>query len=197
MEDSSSGKPRLPKKDRGQKKSVLRWAVKLFVVTIFISMFFSLLSQGILKDVGYLVAFFVLAFFILLGIIFDIIGVAVTSASEPPFNSMASRKVAGAREAIILVRRADKVSSFCNDVVGDISGIISGSTGALIAAALVTDFSVNTVVVQLIISGLVSGFTVGGKALGKGVAISHSTRIVHFTGKLIFVFKSIFLRSKK
>ena len=63
-------------------------------------------------------AFVVLACFILLGIVFDIIGVAVTAADERPFHSMAAHRTPGAREALGLIRKANKVSSFCNDVVG-------------------------------------------------------------------------------
>ena len=86
----------------------------------------TLASEGALDGAGLPVAFGVLVCFIGLGIVFDIIGVAVTAADERPFHSMAAHKTPGAREALGLIRRANKVSSFCNDVVGDICGIISG-----------------------------------------------------------------------
>src|SRR5690554_1632429 len=66
---------------------------------------------------------------IIIGVVFDIIGIAVTAASEVPFLSMASKKKRGAINAVRLIRKADQVSSFCNDVVGDICSIISGSAG--------------------------------------------------------------------
>ena len=78
----------------------------------------------------------VLFFFIALGIVFDMIGIAAASGTEREFHSMAAHKVRGAREAVWMLRNAEKVSSICNDVVGDICGIISGATGALIAANL-------------------------------------------------------------
>jgi Mg2+/Co2+ transporter CorB len=93
-------------------------------------------------------AFVVLAVFVFVGIVFDIIGVAVTSASPKPFHSMASHREAGAAEALTLLRNAEKVSSFCNDVVGDISGIISGTTAAIIAARLMEDLSTESVLLQ-------------------------------------------------
>ena len=58
---------------------------------------------------------------------------AVATANEKPFHSMASRKVPGALEAIRLLRNAERVSSICNDVVGDICGVVSGSASATIA----------------------------------------------------------------
>ena len=72
-------------------------------------------------------AFLILLVIVMVGIIFDIIGVAVTSADEKPFHSMAARKVPGSQEAIKLLRNAERVSSICNDVVGDICGVVSGT----------------------------------------------------------------------
>ena len=77
-----------------------------------------------------------LAVFIGLGILFDIIGVAVTAADPRPFHSMAAHKEPGAKEALMLLRNAGRVSSVCNDVVGDICGIVSGTTTAVIVVRL-------------------------------------------------------------
>ena len=129
---------------------------------------------------------------ILLGILFDIIGVAATSADETPFHSMAAKKVPEAREALKLLRRAERVSSFCNDVVGDICGVISGSASAVIAArAIVGMESWLGQLVQLLMSAVVAGLTVGGKAFGKSIAIKNSTMIIHAAAKLIPGVKSM------
>ena len=124
--DNRDGKKKNKKKGRTE-KSTGRWAVQVFFIAVFLSAALSFASDSALDGAGIAVAFGVLLAFILLGIVFDIIGVAVTAADEKPFHSMAARKMPGAREAIGLIRKADKVSSFCNDVVGDICGIISGS----------------------------------------------------------------------
>ena len=113
---------------------VSRWVITIFVVTLFVSGFISLLSEEILARSEMVTAFFILFVIIFIGIIFDIIGVAVTSADEKPFHSMAARKVPGAQEAIRLLRNAERVGSICNDVVGDICGVISGSASAAIAS---------------------------------------------------------------
>ena len=165
-----------------------RWVIKITVISIFVSMTFALASSKVLGSLGYVMAFVVLAVFILLGILFDIIGVSVTAASIAPFHSMAAHRERGATEAIRLIRSADKVASICNDVVGDISGIISGATSALIVTRLVNDFSLSNILMQLLVSGLVTGATVGGKAAGKALALSNSTSIVLDVGKLIGFF---------
>ena len=41
-------------------------------------------------------------------------------------------------------------------------------------------------IVSLLMSALAAGLTVGGKAVGKGFAVSSSTRIVHGVGKLLY-----------
>ena len=137
-------------------------------------------------------AFAILLAIVFIGIIFDIIGVAVTSADEAPFHAMAARKVNGAKEAIKLLRQAEKVSSICNDVVGDICGVVSGSASATIAMQLLQHFEVSWPrIVGFAMSALVAGLTVGGKAIGKTFAVNSSTTIVHLVGKAIWSFRNI------
>ncbi len=168
-----------------KKKTDPKWIVEIVAMSITMSMIFSLTSSEVLDGAGYIVAFVLLFAFIALGIVFDIVGVAVTSAPETPFHAMASHKERGAREALKLLRKADRVSSVCNDVVGDISGIISGATAATIAGNLTRDFSLNGIVMSLVVTGVVSGLTIGGKALGKTVALSKNTQIIFTVGKLM------------
>ena len=47
------------------------------------------------------------------------------------YHAMSSKKIKGAKKAVSFKKNADKVSSFCNDVIGDICGIISGSAGEI------------------------------------------------------------------
>ena len=68
-------------------------------------------------------------------------------------NAMASRKVPEAMEALHLIRNANRVSSFCNDVIGDICGVISGSASAVIAARVIAGGSTGA---ELIINLLMS-----------------------------------------
>ena len=170
-----------------ERNKTIRWVVTIFFVTIFVSGMFSFASNEIMADSTIPVAFIILFTIILIGIIFDIIGVAVTSADEKPFHSMAARKVPGAQESIRLLRNAERVSSICNDVVGDICGVVSGSASAAIAVQVLNHFEFTfSAVISLLMSALVAGLTVGGKAIGKTFAIKSCTNIVHSVGKIIW-----------
>ena len=125
--------------------------------------------------------------FIALGILFDIIGVAVTAANPKPFNSMAAHRVKGAKEALYLIRNAEKVASFCNDVVGDICGIVSGSTATVIVVLLQNSFGWRSIVVSTVVTALISGLTIGGKAIGKKVAMKKSKDVIYLTAKVLSV----------
>ena len=180
-------------------KTNVKWIIQIVLISFTVSVVFTFASSEILESAGYVTAFAVLAVFIAIGIIFDIIGVAVTTAVPAPFHSMASHRETGAAEALRLIKNAEKVASICNDVVGDISGIVSGSTSAIIVANLMKDFSTGDVLIQLVVSGLVAAITIGGKALGKTFAMNSSTAIVLGVGKIMSV-KNRFLhkiRGKK
>ena len=184
-----------------ERNKTIRWVVTIFFVTIVISGTISFLSDEVMAVSGTLVAFLILLAIILIGIIFDIIGMAVATADEKPFHSMAARKVPGAQAAIQLLRNAERVSSICNDVVGDICGVVSGSASATIAARILSggDFGLPQLV-SLGMSALCAGLTVGGKAIGKTFAVNSATEIVHFCGRVIFTLQKIpasFRKKKK
>lgn len=142
-----------------------------------------------MENANLIVAFAVLLLIIAIGILFDMIGVAVTAADEKPFHSMAAKKTTGAREALHLIRNADRVSSICNDVIGDICGVISGSASAAIAVSALAGLTSSTVA-TLLMSAMAAGLTVGGKACGKSFAINNSTKIVHLSAKIIYYAKT-------
>ncbi len=178
-------------------KAHIKWIFQITILSIIISVIFTLASTEALSGAGYFASFLLLLLFICIGIVFDIIGVAAASAVEAPFHSMASHKEKGAVEAIKLVKNAEKVASICNDVVGDISGIVSGTTATIIVTMLSKDFSLNNVVLQLALSGVVSGLTIGGKAMGKTFAIKKSTKVVLAAGKVIAFFNRLKIRKRK
>ena len=172
------------KKERSR---TIRWVVTVFLVTIVVSGIISLISDEVMASSGLVAAFAILLGIIFVGIIFDIIGMAVATASEKPFHSMAFRKVPDAQEAIRPLRNAERVSSICNDVVGDICGVVSGSASATIAALVLSRVDLAWPrVVSLVMSALVAGLTVGGKAIGKTIAVNSCTEIVHFVGRILY-----------
>ena len=189
-----------PSAAKKERRKTIRWVVTIFFVTILISGIISLLSDEIMSRSGMAVAFLILLVIVLVGIFFDIIGGAVTSADEKPFHSMAARKVPGAQEAIRLLRNAEQVSSICNDVIGDICGVVSGSASATIAAQILSNFEFSwPMAVSLVMSALVAGLTVGGKAIGKTFAMNSCTQIVHGAGRVICCLRHLpdFFRKKK
>lgn len=165
-----------------------RWILRIFFIAIGLSAALGLLSESVLQRAGIAVAVLVLILFILLGIVFDILGIAVTAADERPFHSMAAHKERGAAEALGLLHNASHVSSFCNDVVGDICGIVSGTTAAVIVSQIGRVLSLNTVLLSVGMTAFISGLTIGGKALGKTFAISQSTRVVFMAGRFLHLF---------
>ena len=193
----SKSDPSTSKKERNK---TISWVITIFLVTILVSATISFVSDIIMDATTVLVAFLILLAIVLIGILFDIIGVAVTSADEKPFHSMAARKVPGAQDAIRLLRKAERVSSICNDVVGDICGVVSGAASATIASQVIASGNFSwPQLITLGMSAIVAGLTVGGKAVGKTFAINSCTSIVHAVGRVLWVFRNIptLLRRKK
>lgn len=176
------------KKEEAKPRSYWRWVIQIFLVSVALSAILSFASGVALEDADYALAILVLVLFIVLGIVFDVIGVAVTAADAKPFHSMASHREKGAKEALFLIKNAEKVSSFCNDVVGDICGIVSGSTAAVIVTRLQSSFDTRSITVSIAVTALISGLTIGGKAIGKKLALEKSTIVVYSAAKLMHVF---------
>ena len=166
------------------------WIIKITVATFFISLVFSMVSETIIPNANIIISVILVLLFIGIGILFDIIGVSITVADIKVFNSMSSKNIKGAKLAVKLIKNAEKVSSFCNDVIGDICGIISGSTAASIAIIISSKFNFNMLIVSLIITAIVASLTIGGKAIGKSIAINKSDSIIYkFSSLLSFFYR--------
>ncbi len=174
---------------KNKKKNNFDWILKVTLLAFIISIIMSLVSEIFLKNVGVVIAILITLIFVGLGILFDIIGVSVTAGNIKIFNSMSSKKVRGANIAVKLIQNANKVSSVCCDVVGDVCGVASGSAGVVIAGILVNTYHFNTLLVSVLTTAVIAMLTIGGKAIGKGLAIRESTRIIHFVSKVISIFK--------
>ena len=169
-------------------KTDFKWVFIVTILAFIISIVMTLFSTIALESVGLLVAILITLFFILLGIIFDIVGVAVTCGDEVAFHSMSSRKVKGGKIGVKLLKNTDK-SSVCCDVVGDVCGIVSGTAGVVIVSLIIKLTDINELLVSLLVTGLISALTIGGKALGKGFAINKSKEIVTVVSKILSVFQ--------
>lgn len=100
------------KKKKSSKKKRNVWWIKATVISLVLSAFFSYLSEIVSNAEQIVVVIVLLAFLILSGILFDAIGVAVTSCDTTPIISMASRKVYGAKTALWLTKTAIPYPAF-------------------------------------------------------------------------------------
>ena len=161
------------------------WITKVFFITFVICMLISGLSNIIASNANIIILFTITILIIIIGIIFDIIGTAVLTADEATFHAKASNKIKGSKESIKLIKNASNIANFCNDIIGDICGIVSGSMGAMIAITIANKFNFNSTIVVLIISSIISSIMVGGKAIGKNIAIKKNEKIIFKVGKII------------
>ena len=174
------------KKEKIKKERVNKKWVTIVVIVAFVTSFLlSLISELTIPNLSLFLGVIITFIFIFTGILFDIIGVSVTSADEKVFHSMSSRKVKGATIAVKVKKNADKVSSFCCDVVGDVCGIISGAAASTIASILVVDFKFNALITSVTIAAVVASLTIGGKAIGRSFAINKSNIILYEFAKFI------------
>ena len=177
------------KKEKIKKETVdFGWIIKILIMSFSISFGLSFVSEMTIPNLSLVFGILITLLFIGLGIIFDIIGVSVTSADEAVFHSMNSRKVKGASIAVKFKKNADKVSSFCCDVIGDICGIISGAAGTTIAAIIMTTYNLNPMIVSLTVAATIAALTIGGKAVGKSFAINKSDIILYGFAKFVSTF---------
>lgn len=165
-----------------------KWILTVTLLAFFISLVFSFFSEMTIPNANSIVATIVILLFIGIGILFDMIGIAITVADLKTFNSMATKQVRGAKLAVRLIQNNEKASSFCNDVIGDICGIISGSAGVALSSILAKTFNLNLFIVSLLITAIIAALTIGGKAIGKATAINRSTPILFEFSKIISCF---------
>lgn len=162
------------------KKSNLISGLWVAFFTFFIALLVSIGSEALVRAVNNVaVAIILLLGIILLGIFFDIIGTAITAANLAPFNAKAAKKIFGARQAVKLIQNADLVANFCNDVIGDIAGTLSGAIGAGIVLSLAGRFMfIDMILSGAVMTSLIACLTVGGKAVGKGIAVKYADQII-------------------
>jgi len=175
-----------------------RRAVRIGIISFFLAVFVSWTSQMALAGLPAAIAFFVVLLLIVSGVLFDVIGTSVTAADRMPLNAMAAKRVNGAKQALWLVKNADLVANFCNDVVGDVTGAVAGAAGTTVAIQLAGLLNGGSLVDQLILlsaMGMVAGLTVGGKAAGKTYAITRATEVVHLAGRALYGLERIMGRS--
>lgn len=181
------------KKKEKPKSSSKLWPLKAFFITIFLSVLFNIISSAIMTDTKITIIIIVMVVLIVVGVIFDMVGMAVASCEPKPFYSMAARKVKGAKVCLKLIKNSDIVGSICSDIIGDICNIISGAASAtLILVVTANSNNFLSSVISIAITAVLAAVTVGFKAVFKKIAVSKSVEIVTGVGKIL----SIFSRNK-
>lgn len=177
------------RKEKIKKEHIdVKWIVKIVIMAFTISFALSFVSEMTIPKLSNVFGILITLLFIFIGILFDIVGVSVTAADEKVFHSMNSRQVSGAKVAVTFKKNADKVSSFCCDVIGDVCGIISGAAGTTIALNIANSLDVNLLFISLTVAAIIAALTIGGKAMGKSFAINKSDIILYEFAKVVSIF---------
>ena len=189
MKDEKASNLKTEKKEEKNKKSKRKniWPVIVLFLTLALSFIFSLICELVMGNAPLAVAYILIVFIILLSVVFDMIGTAAASCDIQPFLSMSARKVKGAKTAVKLVKNAEKVSSVCADIIGDICGIISGACGAAIVIKQFADGT--SIIISVLFSAFIAALTVFGKSLGKSYAMTNSNKIIYMVARVLSVFK--------
>lgn len=197
MKEEAERKEPLPQEDSLPKDHHKRrigkrnlWPLKVTIITLVLSAFFSFSTEIVSTKSNLVVALLICILLILISIIFDGIGVAVTNCDIKPLTAMAARRVPGSRRALRMVQNSEKVSSICCDVIGDICGVISGACSAAIVLRIVTHSgsSQYQLLISIVASALIAALTVGGKAFEKTIAIRNSKEMVLLTARILGIF---------
>ncbi len=164
-----------------------RWAIKMFVIAICMSLFFGFISQTLLSSMGVVIASICICIFIFFNVLFDMLGIAVASADYEVFEKWDKEGVKGASVGLNLCKNSEKMCSFCADVVGDICSTLCGAGGACVVATI-TILSSNKnfiMFISILVSAIIAGITIFFKAIMKEMALKKSNKIILKLGVIL------------
>ena len=168
-----------------------KWLIFIFVFSFSVALTFGILAQTMNGANKIAVCIAIIVALILIAFLGDIFAVAGAYADIAVFNSMASRKIKGAKTAIYLVKHSDRVSSILSDILGDCCGIVSGAVGVSLSL-IILSHAVLTVFMQGVVIALVNASiaatAIMAKSIAKKIAIANSTKIVLFFGRFLAKF---------
>lgn len=198
-ESSQSKQTKKGKDKKSFFSEYLKWPLMVLAIVLAISFSFSVLSQLALDGATVAIAIAVIFVFLVLSVLTDIVGVAITAVNITPFRSMSAKKVKGAKEAVVLIKNADKVASIFADILGDVCGILSGSAGAVITAIYVQNSTnvMQTVIIASVVSAVTAGLIISTKAFFKKWALANCNGVILLLGKVVRIFTFGKLGKKK
>ena len=156
-------------------------------MTLILSFTFSLISELVIGNAPLAVAYLLIVLLVVIAVVTDMIGTAAAACDIEPFLAMSARKVKGSKMAVRLAKNAEKVSSVCADIIGDICGIVSGACGSAIVVKQFVDGT--SIFVSVLFSAVIAAITVSGKAFGKTYAMTNSNKIIFAVARVLSVFK--------
>lgn len=162
------------------------WNLIVFILSFSLALVFSFLTNKLSNNASNIIMILLILLVIAIGIIFDMIGVAVLTAKESTFHAMSSKKIKGAKKATKLIKNNVRVASFCNDIIGDVCGIVSGGLGAVLAISM--SKYIDVTLATIITSAIISALTVTGKAIFKTVAVKKADKILFISAKILSIF---------
>jgi CBS domain containing-hemolysin-like protein len=176
---------------KGNKHKIF-WVAKISVLAFSLSLLLSLFSQVVLKQSSVILAVILLCVFLVLNVLSDMIGLAITSCQiEHLKDEHESKNLSDVlyKKCLALIRNADKVSSILCDVVGDICGILCGVSATMLTNIIISNENFNSlyVFVGALASSIVAGLTVFFKAIAKNYAVKNSVCIVKKIAKFLMI----------
>lgn len=170
------------------KRKSWKHLVFVFSLSFFIALLAGFGSELLMRKTSIWVAWILLFLVIGIHVAFDIIGIAATAATEKPHHAKAANRIEGAKQAVYLVRNADLVANFANDIVGDVTGTLSGAMAASIIIDLMRYYpsmESQEILWNTLMLAFVASVTVTTKALGKSFAIHEADAIISKVGVII------------
>lgn len=173
----------------GSNKSTVsgRYIFLIGISAFFIAVSFTLLSEIFASKLNNLFLSFAFLFIIMIiNILADLVGTAVTAASHAPFNAKAAKRVPGAFQGLQLIKNADRVANIANDVLGDITTTVSGALGISIVVQIMKGGpQLDQFWLNVLLTALISVAIVTGKAFGKKISLSYPDEVVFFVGGIL------------
>jgi len=173
----------------GNNKSTVssRYIILAGIGSFISAVMFTLLSETFASKLNNLVLSVVfLIIIILINIIADLVGTAVTAASDTSFNAKAAKRIEGALQGLQLIRNADKVANIANDIIGDITTTVSGALGISIVVQIIrAGLQLEQFWLNVLLTALISVLIVTGKAVGKKISLSHPDEVIFIVGKML------------
>ncbi len=169
-------------------KKQLKWILTITILAFVLTIIISTITDISIGNANIIIVVLVVLIIVFLGIIFDTVGIAVAAGKKESFHAMNAQKVKHAKYSLFLLDNASKTCSILNDVIGDISGIISG-TGVMVIVLKILEYDIsflNKTIISVLVSAVLASLTIGGKAIGKEIAMLKSKEIVNISGKVLY-----------